>query len=104
MATKAAGTGDAALKLTLPAAQRKRIKAWLASHGEDLSLAEAALRLIDHGLDWSDSLVSAEKSRKRGGRPRPPFRLAKSEGRGAAGTLTGVAPASFNEDDKPSGS
>ena len=66
MTTKAAGTGDAALKLTLPAAQRKRIKAWLVGHGEDLSLAEAALRLIDHGLDWSESLVSAEKSKKRG--------------------------------------
>ena len=68
MTMKAAGTGDAALKLTLPAAQRKRIEDWVVSHGEDLSLTEAALRLIDHGLDWSDSLLSAENSKKRGSR------------------------------------
>jgi hypothetical protein len=102
MATKAAASGDAALKLMLPAAQRKRIEAWVVRQGEELSLAEASLRLIEHGLEWSESLEKAQSSKRRGSRLRTPFSRGKSRRRGAAGTLTGVAPISLNEDDKPS--
>ncbi len=69
MTTKAAATGDAALKLTLLAAQRKRIKDWLVRQDEELSLAEAAARLIDHGLDWSESLEAAQGSNRKAERP-----------------------------------
>jgi hypothetical protein len=70
MTTKSAANGDAVLKLTLPLAERKRIKSWLAKHGEDLTMAEAAIRLIGQGLDWSDSLENARESISRGDRSR----------------------------------
>ena len=68
MTTKAAAGGDAALKLALPSALRKRIKGWIVRRGEELTIAEAALKLIDHGLDWSDSLEAAQSSGPRGRR------------------------------------
>jgi hypothetical protein len=68
MTTKAAANGDAALKLALPSALRKRIEGWIARQGEELTLAEAALQLIDQGLDWSDGLEAAQSSSPRGRR------------------------------------
>jgi hypothetical protein len=65
MTTKSAADGDAALKLALPSALRKRIKGWIARHGEELTLSEAALQLIDQGLDWSDGLAAAQGSSPR---------------------------------------
>jgi hypothetical protein len=67
MTTKQAASGDAALKLPLPASQRARVEHWIARSGEDLSLAEAALRLIVHGLDWSESLDAVESNKSAAG-------------------------------------
>jgi hypothetical protein len=62
MTTKAAAGGDAALKLALPSALRPRIEIWIARQDEELTLADAALQLIDHGLAWSDGLEAARSS------------------------------------------